>query len=461
MYCGGSLTTALKHTMKTGDKIKKLLILAGDILAFYLSLFLMLVLRYGSEFGRFIDKHFFPFTIIFVLWLWVFYASGLYDSKRLRNNIDFLKTLWLAIVVSAVLAMLFFYFVPYFGITPKTNLFIFFVIFTVLEIIWRRSFNKFTVSFQSKTKIALVGSSRAAEEISSFVKENPQLGYELTVWLKNKEDFSSLKKIGDWEKLANKNSVDLIVIPRYFKNEPETAKIFYKFLTFGVEIMDLPAFYEIIFQKIPLEEINEEWFLNDIVEKEKFYDNFKRWLEFAFAFSLGIILLPLEILITILVKITSAGPVIYKQVRVGENGEEFVLYKFRTMRTDAESGGPKWAEKNDRRVTAIGGFLRYTHLDELPQLVNIIKGEISLVGPRPERPEFTKVLREKITYYDVRHLIKPGVTGWAQINYRYGASEEDATEKLKYDIYYLKNRSLILDIAIILKTLKSFFINQH
>lgn len=446
--------------MKPINKIKNIFIFAGDILALYLSLFLALVLRYGSDFGRFTDQHLMPFTVIFVPWLLVFYIAGLYDPRRLRNNMEFLKTLSLAITVNAALTMFFFYLIPYFGITPKTNLLIFLIVFAMIEIVWRRSFNKTMASFQAKTKVALIGSSRSAEEISEFIKNNPQLGYEITAWLKNKEDFSSLKGISEWKNFIDENGIDIIVIPRYFKNEPEAAKIFYKLLTLGEDIVDIPSFYETIFQKIPIDEISEEWFLDEIVEKEKFYDNFKRWIEMFFALTLGIILLPFEILIAILVKITSAGPAIYKQVRVGENGNEFVLYKFRTMRTDAEANGPKWAGEKDPRATAMGSFLRHTHLDELPQLVNIIKGEISFVGPRPERPEFTKILQEKIPHYDVRHLIKPGVTGWAQINYRYGASEEDAAEKLRYDIYYLKNRSAILDMAIVLKTLKSFFINQ-
>ena len=436
-------------------------LIIGDFLVLYLGLFLALIARYGADFyDKFLAQHLIPFSIIFILWIGIFYAAGLYDPRRLRNNMDFLKTLWLAMVANAVLAMLFFYLVPYFGITPKTNLFIFLLVFALLEITWRRSFNRATASSLTKTKVALVGSSRATEEISVFVKENPQLGYEVTVWLKNKEDFSSLKKIGGWENMTNKNSIDLVVIPRSFKNEPDVAKIFYRLLMSGVEILDLPAFYEILFQKIPLEEINEEWFLNDIVEREKFYDGFKRGIEFIFAFILGVLLIPVEFLIAVLVKLSSNGQIIYSQTRIGKHGREFTLYKFRTMRQDAETNGPQWAETNDKRVTFIGKLLRHTHLDELPQLVNIINGDLSFVGPRPERPEFIKILRGKIPYYEIRHIVKPGVTGWAQVNYRYGASEEDAAEKLKYDIYYLKNRSIILDMAIILKTLKLFFINH-
>jgi lipopolysaccharide/colanic/teichoic acid biosynthesis glycosyltransferase len=129
------------------------------------------------------------------------------------------------------------------------------------------------------------------------------------------------------------------------------------------------------------------------------------------------------------------------------------------MRADAERDGARWSKDGDERVTMFGKFLRYTHLDELPQLINIVRGELSFVGPRPERPEFVKILKEKIPYYEIRHLVKPGITGWAQINYRYGASVEDAYEKIQYDIYYIKNRSIMLDLAIILKTIKSFFVN--
>lgn len=441
-------------------------LVAGDVLALYLSLFMALVLRYSSEFSKFADEHVMPFTIIFGMWLLVFYIAGLYDPKRLRNDMEFLKTLSLAITVNAVLAMLFFYAIPYFTITPKTTLLIFVAVFTAIEITWRRSFNRATATFQDKTKIALIGDSDSAEEIAAFIENNPQLGYQIAARIKSKSDFASFKGISGWKEFVEKNGIDLIVIPRYFKNEPDAAKIFYGLLTLGTEITDLPAFYEAIFQKVPIDEVSEEWFLDEIVQKERFYDGLKRWVEFLFALALGIVLLPLELLIAIIVKLTSRGPVLIKQTRVGKLGKEFTLYKFRSMvalspEGLAETGEAKWAAQNDARVTPFGKFLRASHLDELPQLINIIKGEISFAGPRPERPEFTKILQEKIPHYDVRHLIKPGVTGWAQINYRYGASEEDSAEKLKYDIYYLKNRSLILDIAIIIKTLKSFFINQR
>ncbi|NMC75077.1 MAG: glycosyl transferase, partial [Geobacteraceae bacterium] len=160
-------------------------------------------------------------------------------------------------------------------------------------------------------------------------------------------------------------------------------------------------------------------------------------------------------LIALAIKATSPGPVLFRQVRTGMHEKEFVLYKFRTMRTDAESGtGAVWAQKDDPRVTPIGKFLRKSRLDELPQLLNVLKGDMSFIGPRPERPEFVEKLKEQVPYYSHRHFVKPGITGWAQIKYPYGASVEDALEKLRYDLYYIKNLSLTLDLLIFFETIK-------
>jgi lipopolysaccharide/colanic/teichoic acid biosynthesis glycosyltransferase len=157
------------------------------------------------------------------------------------------------------------------------------------------------------------------------------------------------------------------------------------------------------------------------------------------------------------VRLSGPGPVFYGQMRVGRHGRLFRLYKFRSMRPDAEDNGARWAVKGDPRITPLGYVLRYTHVDELPQLWNIIKGEMSFIGPRPERPEFVTQLDKAIPFYDLRHLIKPGITGWAQVNYRYGSSVEDTRHKLAFDLYYVKNRSPFLDAQILLKTVLMVF----
>jgi lipopolysaccharide/colanic/teichoic acid biosynthesis glycosyltransferase len=153
-----------------------------------------------------------------------------------------------------------------------------------------------------------------------------------------------------------------------------------------------------------------------------------------------------------LTKIVSRGPVLFCQTRVGMHGKTFTIYKFRTMRIDAEKSGAQWAQDNDERITPLGNFFRSSRIDELPQCWNIIKGDMSIVGPRPERPEFTSSLAKEIPYYDLRHVVKPGLTGWAQVSYPYGASTEDSLRKLQYDLYYIKNYSLLLDLNILLRT---------
>lgn len=444
--------------MNLANKLRVCLLIVGDAIALYLGLFCTLLIRYGEEYyQQFADNHFLPFTIIFVLWIIIFYISGLYDLRRLRNNLEFLKTLWLTLSVNAVIAVFFFYLIPAFGITPKTNLFIFLVVFVLIEGYWRRLFNGTISSGEAPYRVLAIGQSETAREIYGFVKENPQLGYEIKEIIREEEVEADPQKL---EKLAAHGKINMIIIPRHLKNNPKLTRELYGLLNKGVEIRDLANFYELTLRKVPLADLEESWFLENLIGQQRFYDQLKRAAEFFFALVLEIILLPLELLIATIIKMTSPGPIVYKQVRVGKNGKEFTLYKFRNMRVDAEKDGAKWAEENDGRVTPFGKFLRRTHLDEILQLINIIKGELSFVGPRPERPEFVKILKEQIPYYEVRLLVKQGVTGWAQINYRYGASVEDAYEKLQYEIYYIKNRSIILDLAIILKTARTIFVNQ-
>jgi lipopolysaccharide/colanic/teichoic acid biosynthesis glycosyltransferase len=168
----------------------------------------------------------------------------------------------------------------------------------------------------------------------------------------------------------------------------------------------------------------------------------------------GVLALPIMALTALAVRLDSAGPILYCQERVGENGRLFTLCKFRSMRTDAEQGTPVWASDHDARVTRVGRFIRMTRLDELPQFWNVLRGDMSFVGPRPERPFFVQQLEAVIPFYATRHAVKPGVTGWAQVKYRYGASVEDALEKLRYDLYYIKHRSLLFDLTILLDTVK-------
>ncbi|HVO28390.1 MAG TPA: sugar transferase [Candidatus Paceibacterota bacterium] len=444
-----------------GNRAKTFILFLGDVIALYAGLFLALAVRYGAGFyDAFINAHAVPFTVIFVVWIVIFYIAGLYDLRRLRNNLDFIKTLWLAIATSTVLSVLVFYTIPQFGIAPKTNLIIFAVVFAALETVWRRAFNRAASTGEAPNRVLLIGNG-AAEEVDRTIRENAQLGYEIRARL---DESAAGKTPETIRKIVEEKDVNCIVVSRQLKREGHLPATLYQLFSQGIVVMDLPNFSELILRKVPLADLEETWFLENIEGVAQFYDPLKRAFEFLAAIIGGIILLPLELFIAVLVGVTSRGPILYRQVRVGKNGREFHLYKFRSMPALASDGsvetkGAVWATKGDARATPIGKILRASHLDELPQFINLVRGDISFVGPRPERPEFVAKLKEEIPYYETRLLVKPGVTGWAQLNHRADRSTDDVRQKLQYDIYYLKNRSLILDLAIIIKTIKSLFIN--
>jgi len=412
-------------------KLKQAGVLLGDVLLLYLALGLTALLREAS-----LNLHFLPFTIVFLLWLFIFYISGLYDIRSLKNTLDFTHKYLVAVLIAVALATAFFYFIPYFQIAPKTNLFIFVVLFVILNYNWRRFYNSLLTSGEPIIKIYFLETNPTAQELINHIVHHPQLGYQV---------------------VTAGNAFNCLLVPTQLKKNPDVIRFIYDNLLAGIEITDLATLYEEVLQKTPLAELEKDWFLENLSWNNRLYETVKRPLEIALAVILIIIFAALSVLVALLVKLTSAGPLLLQQTRVGKKEHAFTLYKFRSMIQKAEMNGPLWATINDPRITFIGRFIRRCHLDELPQLWNVIKGDLSFVGPRPERPEFVRQLKKVVPFYDLRHLVRPGITGWAQINYRYGASVEDAYQKLQYDLYYLKKRSFWLDLTIILKTIKLFF----
>ena len=440
------------YKIKVMPNFKKIILLIGDIAILYFSLWLSLSIRY-SQFctSEKWNLHFFPFSLIYALWIIVFYIAGLYELNLARNSVEFYSTLSKAIAINGVLGIAFFYFIPYFSITPKTNLFLDIGISTGLIVLWRQIYNKIIKSSLLLVNVLFIGKSKEMEEVSKVLANNPQLGYKIVSQIYP----DKLETPLDLMEIISSKRVNLIVTsidPHYDSN---LVKSLYQCLPFKISFSDSVSFYEKIMGKVPLSAIGEVWFLENLAESEKkFYENFKRIFDMFFAIIFGIISLFFYPIIAVAIKIDSKGHVFYKQKRVGLNGEVFTVYKFRTMTEDAEKNGAKWADDEDKRITKVGRFLRKTRLDELPQLLNIFFGNMSFVGPRPERVEFVEKLEKQIPYYNIRHIVRPGLTGWAQVNFRYGASVEDSIEKLQYELYYIKHRCFILDISIILKTVK-------
>mgnify|MGYP001121411788 CR=1 FL=1 len=428
-----------------GIKLRKYLLLFFDILFLYLSLYFALFLRHFEKFEiEIFFSHFFPFTILFFLWLIVFYTFGFYDLEFLRTSLIF-KT-FSVISLNFVVGVLLFYFVPQFKIAPKTILILNSLIFGIFF----SSLRKFFLSFFSAyllEKVTILGRDAEVERLKKEIKEKPFLGYELVELDLSKYLLTQIEK----EKIAT------VVFTEEFEKDPKFQTLFYNLLFLGKNFLDFPSFYEKILEKIPVTSISKVWFFENLKEGEKrIYDKLKRIIDIVLASIILILTLPFWFLIALAIKIEDGGPVFYTQERVGKNKKIFKLKKFRSMIPEAEKEGPKWAEIEDQRVTKVGKFLRKFHLDEIPQMINVLKGDISLVGPRPERPEFVEKLEKEIPYYNLRHIIKPGFTGWAQIKFRYARSVEDSLEKFQYDLYYIKNRSLFLDLKILLKTFQLF-----
>lgn len=270
-----------------------------------------------------------------------------------------------------------------------------------------------------------------------------------------------LGNVGHIRDLLDEYDIDEIVVASELASDAAVGQAVASCLEGRCRVTDQATFVEKLLGEVPAESITAEWFLHADVQNRSNYEAVSRLLDLTVA-GLGLLLtLPLWPVIALVIRLDSPGPVFFRQVRVGQRGRLFQIGKFRTMCVDAEKDGARWATAHDDRVTRVGRFLRSSRLDELPQLLNILRGEMSLVGPRPERPEFVRHLEQLLPHYRLRHLIKPGLTGWAQIQYGYGGSVAEAHRKLCYDLYYLKHRSLELNVAILIRTFGTFVLGAR
>lgn len=430
------------------------IIVFGDFVLFWLFLFLILLAKYGNSgsITTILSEHLLPFTILYISWVFIFHLFGLYDLFTIKPTIPYLHRFGFSLIVAFILGILIFYFVPFFKITPKTILLSQVVSFGIGSFILRRFFYKI-YSKQFLKQVILIGEKNNYIELISKIEENPQLGLRISFCTSNLSDI--LEKNPEI-----KNSI-FIIDSSLNKISPKTLALFY---SNGNEILNFIEAYEKYLYKIPVNHISQSWITENIKNKKNIaYLSTSRIIDIIFSLIILVITSPILLIIMIGRLIEDGRPIFIKQKRIGLNGKIFNFYKIRSMVAlspdgSAETNGPVWdTGKDDPRITPFGKVIRKLHVDEIPQMFNILRGDISLVGPRPERPEFVEKLEGVVPYYEIRHIIKPGFTGWAQIKYRYARTIKESREKFEYDLYYLKNRNIFMDLGILLRTIQIIF----
>ena len=398
-----------------------------------------------------------------------FYLFDLYDFVVMHDRRELVLRLMQALGLAWVALALTFYAVPQVMIGRGVS-FISLPLALLLMVGWRLGIHWILGHPELGERILIVGSGQFAVEIARETLGRPDAGFRVVGFVDNDPELvgKSLinpKVIGltsDLRAIVKKENIDRIVVAiGDRRGHFPTQELLRLSLSGDVSIEESASFYERLTGRVLLDMIRPSWLIFSSRGQRARINEFARIIMHRSVALIGALLsLPIAIITAILIKIDSRGPVFYKQERVGKNGRPFTLIKFRSMRVDAEKDGPVWAKTEDERTTRVGRIIRKIRVDEIPQFWSILRGDMNFVGPRPERPHFVAQLAQEIPFYEQRHLIPPGLTGWAQIKYPYGASIEDARQKLQYDLYYIKNQSLTLDATILFETVKTILFGR-
>ncbi|MCK9377853.1 MAG: sugar transferase [Syntrophobacterales bacterium] len=428
-----------------------------------------------------------PIILMGVVYVVVLYVANLYnhylDFRRRENISQIILSSLIGTLILVILSSL-----------PSQHLigrgFIEWqgVAFVWLLVLWRYAFSAVALPLRLQRKVLIIGAGGAGQEIAKVISLRKNSGFVVVGFLddnpqKLHTSIGGVPVLGSTDQLdelIREHHVAMVVMAITHERSSALSSSLIRLSLMGVQLIDMPSLYEFLAGKIPTDHISDGWFLIHSLNSSKiYYRHFKRLTDLALA-SLGLALTwPLFLIIGAAIRLDSPGPVFFRQERLGKDGKPFEIIKFRTMVQDAEKCGPQFASQGDPRITKVGRFLRKMRLDELPQLYNILKGEMSFIGPRPEREVFIREFqqlvpelregrratdaqgcqvvcgyRERIPYYSYRLLIKPGITGWAQVMHSYAANLEETQTKLQYDLYYIKNMSLVWDLAILLKTIR-------
>ena len=467
-----SYSRNVRWRVKTGEQ--RSILLAGDVLVAALALFIALYLwaagdqwlkRFSVEFLRVRV----PFWFYLIPIIWIFLMVELYDSHRARRRRDTFYGIGLAALISAALYLVVFFLSSDPESLPRKGVAIFIIAITILTILWRLIYIRIFTAPQFMRRMLIVGAGVSGRALVNVIKNIwPQPFF--LVGLVDDDPRKIGEKICDQSVLGGGNQLIRIIdeenisdIILAISGEMNGA-LFQAILDaqdMGIEVTTMPTVYEELLGRVPIFMLETDWLIRSFIDQAHTsfpYELAKRILDILGGLVGVILLVPFIPIIGLAIVIDTGFPVIIRQTRLGKGGKSINIYKFRTMVKDAETNGTvRVTEVKDPRITRAGWFLRKTHLDEWPQFINVLKGEMSLVGPRSERSELVHDLQEKIPFYRARLLIKPGISGWAQVNFKYAATVEETAIKLEYDLYYIKHRNLVMDVVILLRTFGNVF----
>ncbi len=439
------------------NRKEPLILLLGDLGSFIVALWLSLLIRNLEVPSReFFLTHLLPFSILFIVWIFVFYVSGLYEKHTTILKSKLPSILASTQLVNSALAVAFFYLIPFFGITPKIVLFIYLFVSLGLVLSWR-IYGYFIIGRGHPNSAILIGSGDEMRELLEEVNNNPIYNLRFV----SSVDLNRADEKGFWDEIVSRiysENVSVVAIDLANENVEPVLPHLYNLIFSKISFVDMHKIYEDIFDRVPLSLLKYNWFLENISTEPRItYDAYKRLMDIAISLPLTLLSLVFYPFVWLAIKLDDGGSIFVRQERIGRRGQIISLFKFRSMeRNDLNLDSDTHTEN---KITRVGKFLRDTRIDELPQLWSVLKGEMSLIGPRPELPSGVTHYMKEIPYYNVRHLIKPGLSGWAQIyqekHPHHGIDVSETATKLSYDLYYIKNRSLLLDMKIALRTIKT------
>jgi len=437
--------------------LRTLVLLAGEALIVWVSFVLGTMLRNQDSWLLLnVEGGYLKILAVTGVVLLLSHGLDLYDSSSLEKNweqgLRLLLVLGFVALALAAVGFLFPQFMPGNG-SALTGI----IILTVTLFCWRGAYSWMVKQPFLRERVYVLGTGERAERLVTGLRERPSLGIEVVGWTGDVEGGLTRDSVASHlMELVNGRRVHRVIVAMPDRRGTLPVEELLEMRLIGVKVEEATSWLERISGRIEVEQLYPSWLIfAEGFRFSSFFRLVRRMVNFSAALMVLLVTLPLLPFIVLAVKLGSPGPVLYRQQRVGRRGKTFYCYKFRTMRKDAEADtGATWALDDDPRITRVGKFLRVSRLDEIPQLWCVLKGDMHFVGPRPERPEFVEWLSREIPYYGVRHVVRPGITGWAQVQYKYGNTLADAREKLQYDLFYIKNASLGLDVLIMFQTIK-------